>query len=61
MLEGVVGSLCAAYADQPCSAAEDALITAVQRAMATEIFPSEAIECDVDFGAACPAGAQYVP
>ena len=56
-----MGSLCEAYADQPCSAAGDALITAVQRAMATEIFPSEAIECDVDFGAACTAGAQYIP
>ena len=56
LLEGVVASLCEAYADQPRSASEDALIAAVQRATTAENFPIENIGCDIDFGAACPDG-----
>ena len=60
LLEGVAGSLCKVYADQPCSTVEDAVAEAVQRAIAGERYPAENVACDVDFGAACPEGAFYV-
>lgn len=57
LFDGLVASLCEAYADQPRSAAEDALLAAVQRASVTEKLPIGTVECDADFGAACPVGA----
>ena len=61
LLEGVAASLCKEYADQPCSAVEDAVAAAVTRAIAAESYPSENVACDVDFGAACPEGTLYAP
>lgn len=61
LLEGVAASLCKVYADQPCSAVEDAVAAAVSRAIAAESYPPENVACDVDFGAACPEGALYAP